>query len=67
MRRSPRLDYGSRPLGHKDRGLRASDILNRAFGGPPARFGTMFFASPVAAVRNGRRSLEQGSIFTMTV
>jgi len=37
--------------------------FDRAF----ARFGTMFFANPVAALRNVRRSLERGALLTMTV
>jgi ubiquinone/menaquinone biosynthesis C-methylase UbiE len=32
-----------------------------------ARFGTMFFASPVAALRNMRRAMRPGSDLTMTV
>jgi ubiquinone/menaquinone biosynthesis C-methylase UbiE len=48
-----------------------ADVEREAVGGPYdrafARFGTMFFASPVAAFRNVRRSLERGALFTMTV
>jgi ubiquinone/menaquinone biosynthesis C-methylase UbiE len=48
-----------------------ADVEREPLGGPYdrafARFGTMFFASPVAALRNVRRSLHPGSLFTMTV
>jgi ubiquinone/menaquinone biosynthesis C-methylase UbiE len=48
-----------------------ADVEREPLGGPFdrafARFGTMFFASPVAALRNVRRSLERGSLFTMVV
>ncbi|HTQ42027.1 MAG TPA: methyltransferase domain-containing protein [Polyangiaceae bacterium] len=48
-----------------------ADVEREGLGGPYdrgfARFGTMFFASPVAALRNVRRSLERGSPFTMVV
>jgi ubiquinone/menaquinone biosynthesis C-methylase UbiE len=48
-----------------------ADAQADALGGPYdrafARFGTMFFASPVAALRNVRRSLESGSLLTIVV
>jgi ubiquinone/menaquinone biosynthesis C-methylase UbiE len=48
-----------------------ADVETEPVGGPYdrafARFGTMFFARPVAAFRNVRRSLAKGSLFTMTV
>jgi SAM-dependent methyltransferase len=49
----------------------AADVQTDPLGGPYdrayARFGTMFFASPVAALRNVRKSLARGSLFTMVV
>jgi SAM-dependent methyltransferase len=49
----------------------AADVQTDPLGGPYdrafARFGTMFFASPVAALRNVRKSLEPGSLLTMVV
>jgi len=48
-----------------------ADVERESVGGPYdrafARFGTMFFANPVAALRNVRRSLEHGSQLTMVV
>jgi ubiquinone/menaquinone biosynthesis C-methylase UbiE len=48
-----------------------ADVEREALGGPYdrafARFGTMFFASPVAALRNVRRALADGALFTMVV
>ena len=48
-----------------------ADVERESLGGPYdrayARFGTMFFASPVAALRNVRKSLEPGSLLTMVV
>jgi ubiquinone/menaquinone biosynthesis C-methylase UbiE len=48
-----------------------ADVEREPLGGPYdrgfSRFGTMFFASPVAALRNVRRALAPGALFTMTV
>jgi ubiquinone/menaquinone biosynthesis C-methylase UbiE len=48
-----------------------ADVEREAPGGPYdrafARFGTMFFASPVAALRNVRSSLASGGLFTFVV
>lgn len=48
-----------------------ADVEREPLGGPFdrafARFGTMFFASPVAALRNVRRSLARGALFTFVV
>jgi ubiquinone/menaquinone biosynthesis C-methylase UbiE len=48
-----------------------ADVQTDPLGGPYdmaySRFGTMFFASPVAAFRNVRRSLKKGGTFTMVV
>jgi len=57
--------------GVKNARFLVADVEREAVGGPYdrafARFGTMFFASPVAALRTVRRSLERGSPFTMVV
>ncbi len=57
--------------GVKNADFLVADVEREPLGGPYdrafARFGTMFFASPVAALRNVRRSLERGSLLTMTV
>lgn len=51
--------------------FRVADVQFDDLGGPYdhafSRFGTMFFVNPVAALRNVRRSLKDGSQFTMTV
>jgi SAM-dependent methyltransferase len=48
-----------------------ADVEREPLGGPYdrafARFGTMFFASPVAALRNVRKSLASGGSFTFVV
>jgi len=48
-----------------------ADVEREALGGPYdrvfARFGTMFFASPVAALRNMRRALVPGGTLTFVV
>ncbi|HEY8041263.1 MAG TPA: class I SAM-dependent methyltransferase, partial [Polyangiaceae bacterium] len=48
-----------------------ADVERESLGGPYdrafARYGTMFFASPVAALRNVRRSLAGGGLFTFVV
>jgi ubiquinone/menaquinone biosynthesis C-methylase UbiE len=48
-----------------------ADVQADPLGGPYdqafSRFGTMFFASPVAAFRNVRRSLARGAKLTMVV
>jgi SAM-dependent methyltransferase len=48
-----------------------ADVEREAPGGPYdrafARFGTMFFASPVAALRNVRKALVKGGCFTFVV
>jgi ubiquinone/menaquinone biosynthesis C-methylase UbiE len=48
-----------------------ADVEREALGGPYdrgfAQFGTMFFASPVAALRNVRRALADGALYTMVV
>lgn len=48
-----------------------ADAERESLGGPYdrgfAQFGTMFFASPVAALRNVRRALSSGALFTMVV
>ncbi len=48
-----------------------ADVEREPLGGPYdrafARFGTMFFGRPVAALRNVRRSLRPGSLLTMVV
>ncbi len=48
-----------------------ADVERESLGGPYdrafARFGTMFFARPVAAFRNVRRCLRPGSLLTMVV
>ncbi len=48
-----------------------ADVQSDPLGGPYdrvfSRFGTMFFASPVAALRNARRSLAKGALLTMVV
>lgn len=48
-----------------------ADVQTGDLGGPYdyafSRFGTMFFLSPVAALRNVRRSLKKGGKLTMTV
>lgn len=57
--------------GVKNARFLVADVEREPLGGPYdrayARFGTMFFASPVAALRNVRRSLERGSLLTMAV
>jgi ubiquinone/menaquinone biosynthesis C-methylase UbiE len=57
--------------GVKNARFLVADVEREQLGGPYdrayARFGTMFFASPVAALRNVRRSLEPGSLLTMAV
>lgn len=49
----------------------AADVQEGDLGGPYdhafARFGTMFFMSPVAALRNVRRALKPGASFTQIV
>ena len=51
--------------------FRSGDVQTADLGGPYdrafSRFGTMFFASPVAALRNVRRSLVPGGLLTMVV
>jgi ubiquinone/menaquinone biosynthesis C-methylase UbiE len=51
--------------------FRSGDAQTADLGGPYdrafSRFGTMFFASPVAALRNVRRSLVPGGLLTMVV
>ncbi len=48
-----------------------ADVEREVPGGPYdrafARFGTMFFASPVAALRNVRKALASGALFTFVV
>lgn len=44
-----------------------TDELRGPYQGAYARFGTMFFASPVAALRNVRRSLEPGAGLSLVV
>jgi ubiquinone/menaquinone biosynthesis C-methylase UbiE len=48
-----------------------ADVEREGLGGPFdrgfAQFGTMFFASPVAALRNVRRALADGALYTMVV
>jgi SAM-dependent methyltransferase len=43
------------------------DALNGPYDLAFSRFGTMFFANPVAALRNLRRALKDGGALTMTV
>lgn len=43
------------------------DDLGGPYDAAYSRFGTMFFASPVAALRNVRRSLKDGGMLAMTV
>ena len=51
--------------------FRVADVQRDDLGGPYdaayARFGTMFFTSPVAALRNVRQSLRPGARFAMSV
>ncbi len=51
--------------------FRSGDVQTADLGGPYdrafSRFGTMFFASPVAALRNVRRALVPGGLLTMVV
>jgi ubiquinone/menaquinone biosynthesis C-methylase UbiE len=51
--------------------FRSDDVQTADLGGPYdrafSRFGTMFFASPVAAIRNVRRALVPGGLLTMVV
>jgi ubiquinone/menaquinone biosynthesis C-methylase UbiE len=44
-----------------------TDDLGGPYGAAYARFGTQFFASPVAALRNVKRSLQPGSWFAFVV
>jgi ubiquinone/menaquinone biosynthesis C-methylase UbiE len=57
--------------GAKNARFVVADVEMETLGGPYdrgfARFGTMFFAKPVAALRNVRRALASGSLFTMVV
>lgn len=43
------------------------DDLGGPYDAAYSRFGTMFFTSPVAALRNIRRSLKEGATFSMSV
>jgi ubiquinone/menaquinone biosynthesis C-methylase UbiE len=75
------VDAAARFVAHATRDAEAQRVPNARFfvadveheplGGPHdrvfARFGTMFFARPVAAFRNVRRSLRPGSLLTMVV
>jgi hypothetical protein len=58
-------------MGVKNARFLVADVEREPLGGPYdrafARFGTMFFASPVAALRNVRRSLASGGHFTFVV
>ncbi len=51
--------------------FRVADVQSDSLGGPYdaafSRFGTMFFASPVAALRNVRKSLKEGAPLAMVV
>jgi SAM-dependent methyltransferase len=57
--------------GRKNLRYEAADVQLDPLGGPYdrafARFGTMFFASPVAALRNVHRALKKGALFTFVV
>jgi len=48
-----------------------ADVMSEPLGGPYdrafARFGTMFFSSPVAALRNVRKALAPGALLTFVV
>jgi len=75
------VDAAERFVDHARRGAASEDVTNAHFfaadvqtgdlGGPYdaafSRFGTMFFASPVAALRNVRKSLTQGAEIVMIV
>jgi ubiquinone/menaquinone biosynthesis C-methylase UbiE len=57
--------------GVKNARFLVADVEREAVGGPYdrafARFGTMFFASPVAALRTVRKALARGGLFTFVV
>jgi len=61
----------ARALGVENTRFVSGDAQTDELGGPfdraYSRFGTMFFASPVAAFRNVRRALVPGGLFTMVV
>lgn len=61
----------ARVLGIENVRFTSGDVQTVELGGPYdrafSRFGTMFFASPVAALRNIRRALAPGALLTMVV
>lgn len=72
---APRFIEGAtaevKALGITNADFAVRDVQSEALGGPYdyvfSRFGTMFFASPVAALRNVRKSMAQGAQLVMVV